>query len=144
MIQSSDEAGHAASQQVQELTRQVAELRRRAEEAEEKLTGRDAEITRVRLECLEREKTAVRRTKDEFEQALQAERRASEEAIQVSCSLFFCPSLLLGITCQTEKKKGQPSYAQEPLTHTGDGMGVCPTPASYLLVMVCVCVCVRT
>jgi hypothetical protein len=89
VLQSSEEAGHAASQQVQELTRQVAELRRRAEEAEDKLTGRDAEITRVRLECLDREKAAVRRAKDEFELALQAERRASEEAIQVSGSLAF-------------------------------------------------------
>jgi hypothetical protein len=91
VLQASEEAGHAASQQLQDLTRQVAELRRRAEEAEEKLSARDAEMTRVRLECLEREKAAVRRTKDEFEQALQAERRASEEAIQVGSNIMCDP-----------------------------------------------------
>ena len=56
--------------------------KKRAAEAEEKCATKDAEITKMRLECLGREKAAARRAREESELALLAERRASEEAIQ--------------------------------------------------------------
>jgi hypothetical protein len=55
---------------------------KRAADAEEKCATKDAEITKMRLECLGREKAAARRAREESELALLAERRASEEAIQ--------------------------------------------------------------
>lgn len=72
---------------MQELTQQLAEMRQRTSEAEEKAAVKDTEMTRVRLECLDREKIAARRAREECEMALQAERKASEEAIQVRAFL---------------------------------------------------------
>lgn len=54
--------------------------------------AQDAEMTKMRLECLGREKAAARRAREESERALLAERSASEEAMQVSRGALAAPS----------------------------------------------------
>ena len=98
VISASEKVGDATTQQVEELTTQLGSLRdklRLIEENKEKefegrLSSRIKDLTQshldevrhVRLECLDREKSAVKKVRDEMEAALQAERNASESFLQ--------------------------------------------------------------
>ena len=98
VISASEKVGDATSQQVEELTHQLAGLREKMrlfeEDKEKEFEGRlnarvkDVththldEVRQIRLECLEREKAAAKKVRDEMEAALQAERAASETFLQ--------------------------------------------------------------
>ncbi len=98
VISASEKVGDATSQQVEELTEQLAALREKMKvfehdkenEFEGRLNARVKAVTQthldevrqIRLECLEREKSAVKKVRDEMEAALQSERAASETFLQ--------------------------------------------------------------
>ena len=98
VISASEKVGDATSQQVEELTKQLVALRDKMKlldedkekEFEGRLSSRVKDITQthldemrhIRLECLDREKSAVKKVRDDVEAALQAERDASEAFLQ--------------------------------------------------------------
>jgi DNA repair exonuclease SbcCD ATPase subunit len=98
VISASEQVGDATNEQVEELTKQLATLREKMRllnenkerEFEERLSSRVKDLTQshldevrqVRLECLDREKCAVKKLRDEMEAALLAERQASEMFLQ--------------------------------------------------------------
>jgi chromosome segregation ATPase len=98
VLSASEKVGDATNQQVEDLTQNLASLRDKMRALEEdkeqefegRLSRRVKEITQthmdevrqIRLECLDREKSAVKNVRDEMEAALAAERHASESFLQ--------------------------------------------------------------
>ena len=98
VLSASEKVGDATNQQVEDLTQNLASLRDKMRALEEdkeqefegRLSRRVKEITQthmdevrqIRLECLDREKSAVKKVRDEMEAALAAERHASESFLQ--------------------------------------------------------------
>ena len=92
------QVGDATNQTVEDLTAQLGQLRGKMraleedkeKEFEQRLSLRVKELTQshldearqIRLECLDREKSAVKKVRDDMEAALQAERDASEQFLQ--------------------------------------------------------------
>jgi hypothetical protein len=92
--------------QVEILTSQLQELRQRFHELEErqssvptgaadKIKGLEEALTRARLECLDREKAASRRAREEGELALQREREVIVYATRGTCP--DCPQLFSAV-----------------------------------------------
>ena len=88
ILENAQKVSEDYGEQVEKLTSQLQDLRQRFHELEgrrpslsndaaDKIKGLEEALTRSRLDCLEREKAAARRAREEGELALQREREVS-------------------------------------------------------------------